>query len=213
MDGPGLSPPHRVKLVIMGGHNRGIFLDRDGVLIPRKKDRIDVTKEEIFGHVGEAIRLIRELGYTVFLMANHPPVAYGLISESKLEDLHCNLVCFISEQDPMAFIDGIYACPHHPQGTEEKYAIQCECRFPEASLLHQASGDFSVDLGRSYVVGDHVSSIVAAHFAGSKGILVEGPRNEEPLEINREIPDELRIPDAKQTDLLAVAHWLKEMEP
>lgn len=196
----------------MSGHNRGIFLDRDGVLIPQKADRSEVGKEEIFGHVGEAIRLIRELGYTVFLISNHKPVAHGLISESKLEDLHCNLVCFISEQDPMAFIDGIYACPHDPDGTEEKYAKQCECRFPEASLLHQASGDFSVDLNRSFVVGDHVSSIVAAHFAGAKGVLIEGPRNDQPLEINREIPDELSVPDAKHKDLLAVAHWLKEIE-
>lgn len=196
----------------MSGHNRGIFLDRDGVLIPHVAGRTDLDKGEIFAHVGEAIRLIRDLGYTVFLVTNHAPVAYGLISESKLEDLHCNLVCFISEQDPMAFIDGIYACPHDPNGTEEKYAVKCECRFPEASLLHQASGDFSVDLGRSFVVGDHVSSIVAAHLAGSKGILVEGPRNELPLEMTREVPAELSIPDAKQKDLLAVAHWLKEIE-
>jgi len=196
----------------MGGHNRGIFLDRDGVLIPFQSDRIDVEKSEIFEHVGEAIRLIRDLGYTIFLITNHTPVARGLISESKLEDLHCNLVCFISEQDPMAFIDGIYACPHDPDGTEEKYAQKCECRFPEASLLHQASGDFSVDLNRSFVVGDHVSSIVAAHLAGSKGILIDGPRNDLPLEMTREVPEELNIPDAKHTDLLAVAHWLKEIE-
>jgi D-glycero-D-manno-heptose 1,7-bisphosphate phosphatase len=197
----------------MSGHNRGIFLDRDGVLIPFQSERTDVDKGEIYSHVGEAIRLIRDLGYTVFLVTNHTPVAHGLISESKLEDLHCNLVCFISEQDPMAFIDGIYACPHDPEGTEEKYTEKCECRFPEASLLHRASGDFSVDLGRSFIVGDHVSSIVAAHLAGSKGILVEGPRNELPLEMTREVPAELSIPDAKHKDLLAVAHWLKEIEP
>lgn len=197
----------------MSGHNRGIFLDRDGVLIPFQSGRTDVEKGEIFSHVGEAIRLIRDLGYTVFLVTNHTPVAHGLISESKLEDLHCNLVCFISEQDPMAFIDGIYTCPHDPKGTEEKYTEKCECRFPEASLLHQASGDFSVDLGRSFVVGDHVSSIVAAHLAGSKGILVEGPRNELPLEMTREVPAELSIPAAKHKDLLAVAHWLKEIDP
>ena len=197
----------------MSGHNRGIFLDRDGVLIPLQNERIDVEKSEIFPHVGEAIRKIRDLGYTVFLVTNHSPVAYGLISESKLEDLHCNLVCFVSEQDPMAFIDGIYACPHDPKGTEEKYTEKCECRFPEASLLHQASGDFSVDLGRSFVVGDHVSSVVAGHLAGAKSILVEGPRNELPLEITRDIPAELSIPDAKLKDLLAVADWLKENEP
>ena len=196
----------------MSGHNRGIFLERDNVLIPEQADRTDVTKEEIYENVGEAIRLIRELGYTVFLIAHHPAVAHGLISESKLEDLHCNLVCFISEQDPMAFIDGIYSCPNDPNGTEEKYSKNCECRFPEASLLHQASGDFSVDLGRSFVVGDHVSSTVAAHFAGAKGVLVEGPRNDQPLVIDREIPDELSVPDAKHKDLLAVAHWLKELE-
>ena len=43
-------------------------------------------------------------------------------------------------------------------------------------------------------------------------MLVEGPRNDQPLVIDREIPDELSVPDAKHKDLLAVAHWLKEQE-
>ena len=196
----------------MSGHNRGVFLDRDGVLIPGVQERTTVTSDEILENTGPAIRLIRELGYTVFLVANHAGVAHGHLSESKLEDLHCQLVCLISEQDPMAFIDGIYTCPHDPLGTLSDYAKTCECRFPEASLLHQASGDFSVELGRSFVVGDHTSSIMAGHLAGCRSILVEGPRNTAPFESPRELPKELETPDASVKDLLAVAQWLKELE-
>ena len=29
-----------------------------------------------------------------------------------------------------AFLDGIYYCPHHPQGVVEPYNVECDCRKP-----------------------------------------------------------------------------------
>ena len=71
-----------------------------------------------------------------------------------------------------AFIDGIYYCPHHPEGTVERYAIQCDCRKPGLGMLTKAAEDHGIDLKHSYLVGDKLSDVKCAQKAGMISILV-----------------------------------------
>ena len=193
----------------MAGHNKGIFIVRDGALIPRIADREHVTPGELPPDAGHAIAKMRSLGYTIFVITNHEPVAHGDLKETKLEDLHCELVCAVSELDSMAFVDGVYYCVHHPTAKLEDYREDCDCRIPKPGLLEKAAGDFSVDLARSFVVGDHPSAVVAGHLAGARSILIRGPGNDlPPIESSLRYEDKVAEPDATHESLTAVADWL-----
>ena len=53
-----------------------------------------------------------------------------------------------------ARVDGYYYCPHHPQGSVAELRQECECRKPRPGQLLKAAKDLSLDLPRSFIVGD-----------------------------------------------------------
>ncbi len=201
--------PISVILTAMAGHNKGIFLARDGILLPRKPGRENVTAGEVIEGAPQAISRMRELGFTIFVVTNHEAVAHGDLKETRLEDLHCELVCAISDVDSMAFVDGIYYCAHHHEAKLEDYKEDCECRIPKPGLLEKAAGDFSVDLARSFMVGDHESAVVAGHLAGARSVLIRGPGNElEPIESSLTYEAKVAVPEATLDSLAALVDWL-----
>src|SRR5439155_23227345 len=70
-------------------------------------------------------------------------------------------------------LDGFYYCPHHPEGGEQGYAIDCDCRKPRPGLILQAAREHDLDLPRSWVVGDILNDIEAGGRAGCRTVLVD----------------------------------------
>jgi HAD superfamily hydrolase (TIGR01662 family) len=64
--------------------------------------------------------------------------------------------------------DFILICPHKPESL-------CECRKPNTLLGERAISEFSLDPGKSFMVGDQVSDIEFGRKLGMKTI---GIRNE-----------------------------------
>ncbi|MBI2631632.1 HAD-IIIA family hydrolase [Candidatus Pacearchaeota archaeon] len=93
-----------------------------------------------------------------------------------------------------ARIDKTYYCPHHPDpkgkigpnGPNNDYVKECECRKPKHGLILQAGNDFNIDLTQSYMIGDSHSDILAGQKAGCKGILVERGKPEKYNDSNPE---------------------------
>jgi D-glycero-D-manno-heptose 1,7-bisphosphate phosphatase len=72
-------------------------------------------------------------------------------------------------------IDGVYMCPHQPEDG-------CSCRKPLPGLLLQAAKDLSLDLQRSWMIGDAWSDVQAGEAAGMRGtILLKTGRGSEQL--------------------------------
>jgi len=72
-----------------------------------------------------------------------------------------------------AKLDAIYYCPHHPDGSNESYRKKCECRKPKPGMLLKAQKEFSIDLYKSYVIGDKASDLEFARSVGAHPFLVE----------------------------------------
>jgi D-glycero-D-manno-heptose 1,7-bisphosphate phosphatase len=68
-------------------------------------------------------------------------------------------------------IDAVYYCPHD-------WDAGCECRKPRPGLLFQIQRDFSLDLTRTFFLGDDERDLQAAEAAGASGRLVT---TDEPL--------------------------------
>ncbi len=141
-----------------------IALDRDGVINIDSPDYIK-SKEEwqpIPGSI-EAIRLLCDLGYKVYVATNQAGLARGLFAQSDLDAMHAKLKGLVAEQG--GAIEGIMYCPHHP---DEK----CACRKPEPGLLKQIEQHSNESIAGQYFVGDSLKDIRAAQAIGATPVLV-----------------------------------------
>lgn len=159
-----------------------VFLDRDGVLnidkgyICRKEDFVWIDGAK------EAIKLLNDDGYYVFVITNQSGVARGYYTEDDIIKLHNWMNEELSKAG--ALIDRFYYCPHLPEAAVEKYRVCCKCRKPAPGLILQAFNDWPVvDKGRSFLIGDSERDVEAAKNAEIEGYLFSGNNLYEYLKI------------------------------
>lgn len=147
-----------------------VFLDRDGTLIEDVGYLDRVERLSIFSYSIESVRLLNRAGYKVVIITNQAGVARGFFKEAFLAEIHGEITSRFAAGG--ATIDGVYYCPHHPDATVQEYKRQCECRKPLPGLLRNAAQDLSLDLARSFVVGDRWLDIRVGHAVGAESILI-----------------------------------------
>lgn len=143
-----------------------VFIDRDGVI---NVDHGYVSKVDEFEYIDgvfEATKLFKELGYLLVLVTNQSGIARGYYSEKEFltltEWMDWNFV------DQGVEFDGVYYCPHHPEGSVEKYAQECDCRKPAPGMFISAQEELDIDMSRSVMIGDKADDMKAAISAGVK---------------------------------------------
>ncbi|MDR3702066.1 MAG: HAD-IIIA family hydrolase [Candidatus Sulfopaludibacter sp.] len=151
-----------------------IFLDRDGT-INRDANYVRTPDAlELLTGVAGAIRGWNSAGWRVVVVSNQPVIARGDCTEEGLLAIHNRMETQLGLAG--AYVDGIYYCPHHPDGgfTGEKPELKtrCNCRKPATALILQASRDLNIDLNRSWMVGDSTTDIRTARNAGIRSVLV-----------------------------------------
>jgi D-glycero-D-manno-heptose 1,7-bisphosphate phosphatase len=144
------------------------FLDRDGVLNVDHGYVHQIERLEWIDGAPDAVRLLNQAGFRVVVITNQSGIARGHYDEAAVLRFHAHMQAFLGTHG--ARIDAFYFCPHHPQGTVEAYAIECECRKPKTGLLEQAARDCPVDRSRSFVIGDREGDIAAAAAFGIPGV-------------------------------------------
>lgn len=150
--------------------NIGIFLDRDGTINEELEYISNPDKVILIPGSADAIREANMLGLKVFVISNQSGVARGFVKEDELVLVNNRLVELLNEKN--AHLDAIYFCPHHPEYGEPPYRMFCDCRKPSAGMLKQAEAEFSIDLKKSFVIGDRIVDILTAIPVGAKSILV-----------------------------------------
>jgi len=118
----------------------------------------------------EAIKLLNQSGYKVIIVTNQAGVAKGYFSEEKLQEINTGLLEIMTGQG--AYVDKIYYCPHHAEGTVEEYKKECSWRKPNPGMLMEAAREYDLDMANSFMIGDKISDIVAGHRAGCRTILL-----------------------------------------
>lgn len=174
-----------------------IFLDRDGVINRYPGDRMYVTslkKFRFLPRVKEAIALLTEAGYKVFVASNQAGVGRRIYSQATLDRITLKMLKAVQEQGGK--IDKVYYCTHRKESG-------CLCRKPRPGLLKAAAKEFKFNLKNSYFVGDTVRDIFTAKNAGCKSILVLSGK--EKLSNRKHWQSE---PDFVFHDLLAAAKFL-----
>ena len=133
-----------------------IFLDRDGVINEVLSERVKfVNRPEDFyllPGVGEAIHLLNQSQYPVFVVTNQGGVGLGYMKEQALLDIHEHMQSELAVYK--AEITDISYCPHRPNAG-------CHCRKPNAGMLESLAKEYDISLSKSYMVGDRMPDIEA----------------------------------------------------
>lgn len=142
---------------------RAVFLDRDGTIAP---DVPYCSREEdfkLYPEAGPAIKLLKDSGFKVIVITNQSGIARGYFTEKTLDKIHNKLRREIKKFG--IELDAIYYCPHHPDDG-------CDCRKPKTALFRKAAADLSIDLERSYVIGDMPLDVEAGRAVGCRTVLL-----------------------------------------
>ncbi len=155
-----------------------IFLDRDGVLIENRSDYVrDWSQVSVLPDAIRALSNSIIRNYKVIIVTNQSAVGRGLMSLKTANEINEQLVNLIHRQGGK--LDAVYICPHRPEEN-------CSCRKPKPGLLLQAANDLSLDLSRSWMIGDAWSDLQAGQMAGVRqSILVRTGRGKEQLLLAR----------------------------
>ena len=147
---------------------RAVFLDRDGTLNVHNGFVTAPEMLSLIGGAAQAVKRINALGYLAVVVTNQPVIARGECTEETLREIHNKLETLLGEEG--AYLDGIYYCPHHPDGgfpgEIPSLKIPCDCRKPAPGLLLRAAADHHIDLSRSYMAGDSWRDVQTAANAG-----------------------------------------------
>jgi D-glycero-D-manno-heptose 1,7-bisphosphate phosphatase len=149
---------------------KAVFLDRDGTLIRERGYLKDPGRVELEAGAAEAVRRLNRYGFAVAVVSNQSGVARGFFTEEDVAAVHRKIEGLLAPCG--ARLDGVYYCPHHPEGVVEAYRQACACRKPAAGMLVRAAGELGVDLAGSYMIGDKLTDMEAARREGLCGILV-----------------------------------------
>lgn len=143
-----------------------VFLDRDGTLTEPRHYPSSPADLVLAAGVGPALRRLRHQGWSLVLVTNQSGLARGLFSLRALDAMHRHLRTLLTAHG--VHLDGIYVCPHHPDGTVDGLSFRCACRKPNAGLLVGAAGELGIDLASSWMVGDFASDVEAGRRAGCR---------------------------------------------
>ena len=143
--------------------NKAVFIDRDGTLIRDRNYLADPDRIDFYKNSFKTIRLLKKAGYSVIITTNQSGIERGLLSLKQLKKIHAVLRRVLIQHN--ALIDGIYFCPHTT-------GRKCSCRKPKIGMAKQAQRERTLDLARSFSIGDKISDVYFAWNFGGKGILV-----------------------------------------
>ena len=139
-----------------------VFLDRDGTLIEDRGHLREPSDVVFFPHTAKALKSLG-VHYQLFIVTHQPGVAKGLISPDDVLRVNNHIVTVLAEAGVR--IGDVYCCFHLPSDN-------CPCIKPKPYFLLKAAEDYSLDLQRSFVIGDHPHDVALASNAGACGIYV-----------------------------------------
>lgn len=148
-----------------GCNHKAVFLDRDGVLNRatiregRPYPPASLEQLELLPGVNQACAALREAGYWLVMITNQPDIARGTQTRDAVDRINDTLRRELH-------LDDVRVCPHDGRD-------RCNCRKPEPGMILAAAGAWSIDLARSFLVGDRWRDVEAGRRAGVRTIFID----------------------------------------
>lgn len=175
----------------IGAVSRAVFLDRDGVLnhpvVREGKPYPPAALEDlrIVAEAPAALRELKRLGCLLIVVSNQPDVARGTQQRAVVEAINAALARAMP-------IDDFFICYHDDRD-------RCGCRKPLPGLVTQAANQYSIQLEKSFLVGDRWRDVEAGFRAGCRTVWIDcGYAEKAPA----------NPPDARVTSIAGAARWI-----
>ncbi len=155
--------------------NKVLFLDRDGV-INKDHHYVNQIKDfEFMDGIFELTKRFQDMGYLIIVCTNQGGISKGYYKESDLINISEWMTQEFSKKGIK--ISKVYyeisMDTNHPR------------RKPNPGMFLDAIKDFDVDVSKSFMVGDKISDLLAAHKAGIPNLyFLEGKYIESTHEIS-----------------------------
>ena len=197
---PGAGESQPARSAVKGPHEKrgAVFLDRDGTINVDVGHMNSLEKFALIPGALPAIIQLNRRGIPVFIITNQSGVARGIFTEAFVGEVHRHIQFLLAEEGGL--IDAAYYCPHHPK------FMPCNCRKPAMGMIERAIREHSIDLSRSYVVGDKSIDMALAQ-GGAKGVLVQTGYGKQSLQ---EMIESGMRPDHVADDLARAVEWILE---
>ena len=134
-----------------------IFLDRDGVVNEEINYLFKIEDFIFIDGVFEACCYFQKLGYQIIIITNQSGIARGYFSENDFQIISQWMKSRFDNQN-IKILD-IFHCPHSAESN-------CECRKPKPGMLLKAKSKHSINIKKSWMIGDKERDIAAANAAG-----------------------------------------------
>ncbi len=176
--------------------NRAIFLDRDGTIIEDKNYLRRPEEVVVLPGAAAALRRLQDAGFKLFIVSNQSGVGRGYYTLEDVERVNQHLLSGLGREGVR--FTRIYFAPEAPEAPSRG-------RKPSPQFLFDARGEFGVELGRSYMIGDKLTDLECGWNAGvKKSILV---RTGYGARLERESADKLECAVVVD-DLAAAVEWI-----
>jgi len=174
------------------GEKQAVFFDRDGVLNEaivrdgKPYPPADLAEVKLVEGARDGCRLLKSAGFLLIGVTNQPDVARGTRRKEAIEEINAFIRAGVG-------LDEFRVCYHDD-------ADRCHCRKPEPGLLLDASRDWGIDLGSSFMVGDRWRDVQAGVRAGCRTVFLD-----------RDYAEQLRdIPDVTVSCFEDAVSWILE---
>jgi D-glycero-D-manno-heptose 1,7-bisphosphate phosphatase len=150
-----------------------VFLDRDDTLMEANSlpappppaapgDVIDPALVRLLPGAREACAALKRAGFALVVVSNQGSVARGGATTAQVDRVNARLASLLGD----SVIDAFYYCPFHPRGNVPAFTMEHPWRKPSPGMILAAAEDLSLDLARSWLVGDAERDIQAGIAAG-----------------------------------------------
>jgi histidinol-phosphate phosphatase family protein len=156
-----------------------VFLDRDGTIVEDRGLLAEPSDVVFYPDTFDALKRLHER-FLLFVVTNQPWVARGIITLDHVGRVNAWIASRLAEHGVV--LTAAYVCPHAREDG-------CRCIKPHPHFLRQAEKEHSVDLSRSFTVGDHPHDVEFARSVGGRGVYVRTGHGE--MHVNELSADEI----------------------
>jgi D-glycero-D-manno-heptose 1,7-bisphosphate phosphatase len=148
-----------------------VFFDRDGVLVDEVAYLHSPDDVRVVQGTASTVKWVNDAGYLAVVVTNQAGIGRGLYTWDDFRSVQAHIDLVI--RSVCGRIDAVYACPFHEEALQEYRYPDHPDRKPNPGMFLKAASEHSIDLTRSWVVGDRDTDLLAGKRAGvAGGILV-----------------------------------------
>lgn len=147
-----------------------IFLDRDGTLNEEVDYLSDPEHLVMIPGAAAAVARLNARGIPVVVATNQSGIGRGKYGWQEFAAVMSRMGTLLALEN--AWIDAVYASPHHEQGQGDYAVADHPERKPNPGMLLRAAEEHGLDLPRSWMVGDKAIDLEAGRRAGCRVALV-----------------------------------------